>query len=294
MSASDLEARRRFFAEELEAVCGLRSPALVEAFASVPRERFLPPGPWDVLSVADYTPMAVPPPRKTPDGDPRRVYHNIGIAIDASRRLFNGHPATLAQWIDLLDLRAGAHVLHVGSGTGYYTGIVAHAVGAEGRVVAIEVDDRLAAAARTNLADFPWVDVRHGNAAGPFDESFDAILINAGVTHARDEWLDALNPGGRMMLPLTCSMSGSDTIGKGFVMLVTRVEDWFDVRPVTIVAIYSAVGVRDDALNTPLADAMRRQPFPPVMRLRRDRHEMSDSCWMHGPTVCWSRTDRPA
>jgi hypothetical protein len=56
----ELNLRRRFFAEALEAVCGFRSPALTDAFAAVPRETFLPPGPWDVLSVADYTPMTVP------------------------------------------------------------------------------------------------------------------------------------------------------------------------------------------------------------------------------------------
>ena len=44
----DLDLRRRFFAEELEAVCKLRSPALVDAFATVPREQFLRPGPWAV------------------------------------------------------------------------------------------------------------------------------------------------------------------------------------------------------------------------------------------------------
>ena len=46
----DLDLRRRFFAEELEAVVKLRSAALVDAFAAVPRERFLRPGPWTVLS----------------------------------------------------------------------------------------------------------------------------------------------------------------------------------------------------------------------------------------------------
>src|SRR5712691_11987053 len=46
----DLDLRRRFFAEELEAVSKLRSPLLVDAFAAVPRERFLPPGPWHVWS----------------------------------------------------------------------------------------------------------------------------------------------------------------------------------------------------------------------------------------------------
>lgn len=33
-----LTEQRRFFAEEIEALCGLRSAALVEAFATTPRE----------------------------------------------------------------------------------------------------------------------------------------------------------------------------------------------------------------------------------------------------------------
>jgi len=285
----DLETRRRFFAEELEAVCALKSPSLVEAFASVPRERFLPPGPWDILSVADYTPMAVPPARKTPDADPGRVYHNIGIAIDAERRLFNGHPGTLAAWIDALELKPGSRVLHVGAGTGYYTAIMAQAVGASGRVVAFEVDAALANSARENLASMAWVDVRHGDGTARHAESFDAVLINAGVTHPRDEWLDALAPGGRMMLPLTCTLPQGGTIGKGFMMLVTRSGDELTVRPITIVAIYSAIGLRDETLNAALGQAMMKSPMlPPVKRVRRDAHEPSPSCWLHAATCCLS------
>lgn len=36
-----LDAERRFFAEEVQAVANLRTPGLVDAFAAVPRERFL-------------------------------------------------------------------------------------------------------------------------------------------------------------------------------------------------------------------------------------------------------------
>lgn len=156
----ELALRRRFYAEELDAVCGFRTAGLADAFAAVPRERFLPAGPWQVLSAADYVPIpgAVPPARVTGDADPSRVYHNIGIAIDPARRLFNGHPATLAGWIDALALAPGARVLHVGAGTGYYTAIMAHLAGTAGRVVAIEVDDGLADCARSNLAPYPWVD----------------------------------------------------------------------------------------------------------------------------------------
>ncbi len=119
---SDLALYRRFFAEEIEAVARLRSRHLVEALASVPRERFLRPGPWTVLAETDYMPGAAAGGRTTPDADPRRVYHNVAIAIDPSRQLFNGQPGTLASWIDALDLEPGARVLHVGAGLGYYTG----------------------------------------------------------------------------------------------------------------------------------------------------------------------------
>ena len=101
MSDMVMVARRRFFAEELEAVCTLRSPALVDAFAAVPRERYLRPGPWTVLAESDS--IAGLRTRATPDADPARVCHNIAVAIDPQRLLFNGQPATLGPlevWLD--------------------------------------------------------------------------------------------------------------------------------------------------------------------------------------------------
>lgn len=53
---STLPLNRRFYAEELRAVAGIRSDALVEAFATVPREAFLGPGPWQVLSIPHGAP----------------------------------------------------------------------------------------------------------------------------------------------------------------------------------------------------------------------------------------------
>src|SRR5206468_1641244 len=184
---ADVAAYRRFFAEEIEACAGLRTPRLVEAFATIPREQFLGSGPWITRSEADVG----GPSRQTPDADPRRVYHNVVLAIDPARQLFNGQPSTLGTWIDALEIRPGACVLHVGAGSGYYSAILAHIAGPAGRVVAIEVDEALAALARRNLEPYGWVDVRHGDATTSLGESFDAILLNAGATHPRDEWLDA-------------------------------------------------------------------------------------------------------
>jgi protein-L-isoaspartate O-methyltransferase len=39
----DLGLRRQFFAEEVAAVANLKTPQLVEALASLPREKFLRP-----------------------------------------------------------------------------------------------------------------------------------------------------------------------------------------------------------------------------------------------------------
>jgi protein-L-isoaspartate(D-aspartate) O-methyltransferase len=285
---SDLADRRRFFAEEIEAVCNLRTSVLVDALATVARERFLPPGPWTVLSIADYMPGTVTTPRMTPDADPKRVYHNIGIAIDRSRQLFNGQPATLAVWVDALGLTPGARVLHVGCGLGYYTALIAHCVGPSGRVLAVEIDDALAAGARANLASLGWVDVRQGDGIGIEGESFDAILVNAGVTHPEPAWLDALAPDGRLVLPLTCAIGAMGPIGKGFVIKLSKRVDTFDAAIVTMVAIYSAIGIRDPEMNSRLGDALKRSVFPAIKRLRRDAHDQSLACWLHGPGFCLS------
>src|SRR5579859_3065179 len=199
---SDLSARRRFFAEEIEAIAGLKTPALVEALATVPRERFLPPGPWTFRSEADFAAGA---PRRTPDADPRHVCHNVTIAIEPARNLYNGNPSFVGMAIDALAIAPGARVLHVGAGTGYYSALIGGCAGPSGRVLALEADAALAARARANLASMPWIETRHGDGTFSFGESFDGILVNAGVTHPPDAWLDALAPGGRMILPLTAS-----------------------------------------------------------------------------------------
>jgi len=300
MTEMDLALRRRFFAEELEAVCRLRSLDLVDAFASVPREQFLGPGPWTVLGEGDAllsmamwragggAPTKTP---TTPDADPARVYHNIAVAIDAERQLFNGQPGTIATWLDTLELKRGASVLHIGSGPGYYTAVIAHCVGPAGHVVAYEVDESLAAQARRNLASMPWIEVRDGDASQPIGDSFDAVIVHAGVTHPLDVWLDALRPDGRLILPLTTTMgSMAPTIGKGLLFLVTNTVDGLAARVLSVIAIYSAVGVRDEAVGARFTAAMTKMPlaWQGIRRLRRDPHDASTGCWLHTASFCLS------
>jgi protein-L-isoaspartate(D-aspartate) O-methyltransferase len=290
----DLDLRRRFFAEELEAVARLRSAQLVDAFATVPRERFLPAGPWIVLSdgADSYMVMAGIRTRPTADADPARVYHNVAVAIDPDRQLFNAQPGTLAVWIDTLELASGMRVLHVGAGLGYYTAVMAACVGAAGRVVAYEVDEALTRDAIRNLAPYKNVALRCGDGSGELDESFDAILVTAGVTHPLETWLDALAPGGRLMVPITTPLPAMGaTLGKGVVVLITRQDAGaISARVVTFVAIYSALGIRDPALDERIGKALMAGPgqWQAVKRLRRDPHDVAPSCWLHTDTCCFS------
>src|SRR5258706_979640 len=95
-------------------------------------------------------------PRATPDADPGRVYHNIAVAIDPARQLFNGQPGTLAVWLDMLGLAPGGRVLHFGSGLGYYTAVIAQAVGASGGVLAFAMASALANAPKPDPATQSW------------------------------------------------------------------------------------------------------------------------------------------
>jgi protein-L-isoaspartate(D-aspartate) O-methyltransferase len=289
-NSSDLSAERRFFAEEIRVVANLRSGALVDALATVPREQFLPPGPWTVLGEGDFGGG----PRTTAGTDPRLVYHNIAIGIDPARMLFNGAPSVIGLAIDRLELAPSNRVLHIGAGTGYFTALIGHCVGPDGRVLAIEIDEELVERCRLNVKDKPWIEVRRGDgseAAGEKlekFEKFDAIFINAGVTHPLASWLDALLPGGRLIMPLTAAVPAMGNIGKGPLIFLRKNGAGFHARVVGFVAIYSAVGLRDEALNGEIGRALAKNPVPPLKTLRRDGHERSASCWLHAGEWCLS------
>ena len=95
-----------------------------------------------------------------------------------------------------------------------------------------------------------------------------------------------------MMLPLTAAMPAmGSTLGKGLVLLATK-DDAGELaaRVITVVVVYSAVGIRDPEMNDRLGKAMMAGParWMAVKRLRRDTHEPSESCWLHGGSCCFS------
>lgn len=280
---------RRFYASEIAAVANLRTPGLEDAFATVPRERFLGPGPWDVGAMDPRRPGGVLY-RRTPDADPRRIYHNLAIAIDPARELNNGHPSSLAAWLDALHPAAGETFVHIGCGVGYYTAIAAAVVGPSGRVVALDVDEALAARALKHLADQPHVEVVAADGAGyRAPGGCDAMLVNAGFTHVLSPWLESLRPGGRLLVPITATLPNSP-IGAGAMVLVTRCPDAARVQAESVgpVAIFSSPSGRDDAASPAIRQALGTGTFQHVRSLRVDPHDKEETCVVHVAGACLS------
>jgi protein-L-isoaspartate(D-aspartate) O-methyltransferase len=276
MSDAEIAAARHWFAEELQHVARVRSPAVVAAFASVPRERFAGHGPWRLLSpwyLSDYW--------TTEDADPRHLYHDVLIAIDETRRLNNGQPSLWAFLYDQLDLAPGERIVHIGIGTGYYSAVLAEIVGANGHVTAVEIDAALAERARTNLAvAWPQANVitADGFAFRP-DRPADAIIVNAGVTHLSPEWLDALaEDGGRLLVPLTFANRA------GAFILITRRKHQarYEARFVCQTGIIDCVGGRDAEAEARLRGAVQTLGYTAIRSLRRAPDEPDETCWLRG------------
>ncbi len=174
---------------------GISSPAILAAFATVPRERFVGPGPWIIQSSGTSW--------FTEDADPTHVYRDALIVLDEAKHLNNGQPSLWASALDLLNVHPGDHILHLGCGTGYYTAILAELTGPHGKIIAIEIDEGLAARAAVALVPWPQVTVVHADgASGPFEPA-DVIVVSAGATHPLPAWLAALKPEGKLLFPLT-------------------------------------------------------------------------------------------
>ncbi|MDU6669518.1 MAG: methyltransferase, partial [Bradyrhizobium sp.] len=98
---SDVAAARRRYADEIARNEKITSPRLVQALATVPRERFLDQGPWRIRSgtVRDYW--------STQSADPIHLYSDVLVAIDESRQLDTGLPSLWAHVFDVLDIKEG-------------------------------------------------------------------------------------------------------------------------------------------------------------------------------------------
>jgi protein-L-isoaspartate(D-aspartate) O-methyltransferase len=227
----------------------------------------------------------------TPDADPVYLYTDNLVAIVPERRLNNGQPSLHAHLIQQASPAAGDHVVHIGTGTGYYTAILAHLVGPSGRVSGIEYEPELAARAKANLARHPNVEVVEGDGAlVPFVEA-DVIYINAGCTRPAESWLDRLADGGRLILPMTSDQGfGAKSLermaGAGAVFRIQRRGDDYFASWISAVAIFPCAGSRDEASERALAEAFAKGGWQRVARLYRHPEVAEERCWLRGSGWC--------
>jgi protein-L-isoaspartate(D-aspartate) O-methyltransferase len=288
------EECRKFYAQEIRFAANLATPGLVDAFAKVPRERFLGPGPWQlgsaesrVMSAAGLAQLSY----VTVD-DPREVYHNVVVSLDRAKDINNGQPSALGRWIDALALKSGERVYHLGCGVGYYTAIIAEVVGASGKVVGLELQSELAERARQNLGNYSQVTVEVGDGATFDPGDCDAMLINCGVTHPQVIWLDRLRDDGRLVVPFTMAMNA--TIGQGVMTKIVRCGRTYLTELVSPVGIYSGGTLRDAELEPQLLKGLTTGALLKLKSVRRDTHELAETCVVHRPYVCLSLRDSTA
>ena len=104
---------------------------------------------------------------------------------------------------ELLELKPGARVLEIGTGSGYQSAVLAELAG---EVYTIEIVPELARLAATRLQELHYdnVTVREGDGyrGWPEHAPFDAIIVTAAPERIPEPLVDQLAPGGVMVIPV--------------------------------------------------------------------------------------------
>jgi protein-L-isoaspartate(D-aspartate) O-methyltransferase len=263
-----IEAHRAFFARLIATRAGVPADGeLAEAFRTTPRERFVGGPPWRILTRHGFV--------EAPRDDPAFLYQDVVVSL-GTNGLNNGEPSLHAMCIATLRPMKGDRIVHVGAGTGYYTTILAKLVGEGGRVDAYEIEPELVRRASENLGGLPQVTLHaRSGAEGPLP-ACDVVYVNAGATAPLAVWLDALEPGGRLLFPLTPDEGG------GAMLLITRTDsEVWPARFLFQAQFVGCAGAREEAEEQRLADAFRNRNWNKVKSLHRN-DRLGVSCWLAG------------
>ena len=84
MHRATLDEIRGFYAKQMASASASPDPRLERIFELVPREAFLPPGPWKIKAPFENRYL------ETPSGDPVYLYQNVCVALDAEKGINNG------------------------------------------------------------------------------------------------------------------------------------------------------------------------------------------------------------
>jgi protein-L-isoaspartate(D-aspartate) O-methyltransferase len=184
--AEDASGIHQALIDELATAGSVHSPAVESALRAVPRHLFLPGVPLE------------------------EVYRDRAIVtkrLDGVRISSSSQPAIMAIMLEQLDIQPGQRVLEIGAGTGYNAALLAHLVGPTGRVVTVDIDDDIVAAARQHLdaagCERVHVVCGDGSLGYPPGAPYDRIILTVGAWDIAPAWTEQLCADGRLVLPLT-------------------------------------------------------------------------------------------
>jgi protein-L-isoaspartate(D-aspartate) O-methyltransferase len=277
----DLADVRRVFARQMLSVAdATENKRLEDAFTSVPRENFLGPPPWHILS-----PWA----QGTYAGqDPALIYQDVVIAIDEQRGVNNGSPSLHARCLHLLSPREGETVVHIGAGNGYYSAILSELVGSKGHVIAVEYDAKSADRARENLSDRPNVDVVHGNGFDWPQDKTDIVYVNFATPRPAAPWIENLKNEGRLAFPL--GVPRATRVGglnfNAVAFIVTRIDSGYMASAIAPVSFIFAEGLTPEPKENEfkaLQKSLKKGGWGDVRSLVWHEPANEKKCWYVGP-----------
>jgi protein-L-isoaspartate(D-aspartate) O-methyltransferase len=178
-------------------------------------------------------------------------------------------PSAHACWLAACSIKQAETVVQVGAGSGYYAAILAHLVGADGRIYSYEIDEMLAERARDNLKEVHQVEVRTQSGDASDLPQADLIYVCAAATQPSRNWLAALRPGGRLLFPL------APQEGIGGMLLVTHPGQGsaWPAKFAGRAAFIGCVGLQDEEAGRRLTEAFSKN-WDRVRSLHLDGHPM--------------------
>jgi protein-L-isoaspartate(D-aspartate) O-methyltransferase len=214
----------------------LTDPAWREAFATVPREVFVPrfarrEQGGDLVhydhaaegGTADFLAAVYS------DTSLITRFNAAGIATSSSSQ-----PSLMAIMLDRLDIHEGDTVLEIGAGTGYNAALLTHRLGNEA-VTTIEVDPDIALEAEhalTHAGYHPTVVCGNGADGVPTRAPFDRIIATCGVYRIPKAWIGQTRPGGKIVA----------NISFGLIVLTVTAEGTaigqFDTEPAAFMPLH--------------------------------------------------------
>ena len=156
---------------------GLKNPRVLDAFRTVPRHKFLPPG------------------------TQRQAYDDESIPIGEGQTITP--PYDVAFMTEILDPKPTDRIYEVGTGSGYQSAILSQLVK---DVYSIEIHAPLSKRATQVHKDLGYTNIHtrigDGYAGWPEAAPFDAIIVTCAPTKVPQPLFDQLKEGGKMVIPI--------------------------------------------------------------------------------------------